>query len=407
MTRAYDEPDARPNPVPATEHDALAGIEPGAETICCHLADDRHRLGGSAATPIFQASTFVYPDLEAFEQRKQPGTPYFEYTRVGNPTTSVLQAKLAKLEQAEWSYVLSSGMAAICAALNACLHTGAHIVVVERCYYPAARYLRNYLPRFGVDSTFVAGTNADDFIAALRPETRVVYLESPTSGAFEVVDLQPIIAAAKERDITVIFDNSWASPLFFNPLAIGCDLVVHSATKFIGGHSDVVAGVVAGRSEQLERRVFREVELVGGTIDPFAAWLLLRGVRTLSVRMERHQSNALAVARTLETHSKVRRVRHPGLPSHPEHERARDLFHGSSSLFGFELVDQSQAAARRFIDALQLFHIGVSWGGYESLALGGTFFSAPSDPALIIRLHVGLETEADLIRDVEQALDKV
>lgn len=398
----YDEPDLAPfSPLPAAGA-CDANADP--ETVCAHFAEDRNALGGGASVPIFQSSTFVYPTMADFEARKAGDSQYWEYTRVGNPTTAILQAKLAALEKGNWCFAMPSGMSAICAALNACLHTGAHIVALERCYWPLTRYLRNYLPRFGVTSTLVAEATADAVIAAIQPNTKVIYLESPTSGTFDVLDLDPIVAAAKERGIATIFDNSWASPCFFNALEHGVDMVVHSATKYIGGHSDIVAGVVVGRDEIWKNRIFREVELVGGTIDPFASWLLLRGLRTLNLRMEKLRDNALAVARFLEDHEKVRRVRHPGLASHPQYKLAQQYFTGTGSLFSFELANQSKEAAFAFVDALKLFSIGVSWGGHESLALAGEYFSDPNDPAWAIRLHCGLESEDDLLRDVEQAL---
>lgn len=398
-----NEPDATPTSPPLPDCSGLT--DAGAETICAHWAEDRLAQGGSAAVPIFQASTFVFPDLQAFDDRERPGAAHYTYTRVGNPTTAVLQSKLARLERGEWCYALSSGMAAISAAVNACTHAGAHVVCVERCYWPASRFLRNYLPRFGVQTTFVNSTQPEDFIAAVRPETRLIYLETPTSGTFEVMDIRPITAWARQHGVTTVIDNSWASPVFFNPIEHGVDLVVHSATKYIGGHSDVVAGCVIGCDARLQKLLYREVELAGGTIDPFAAWLLLRGLRTLPLRMERHQQNSLAVAQLLASHPKVRRVRHPGLETHPQHGLAKRLFRGCGSLFSFELKDQGRDATHRFVDALKLFSIGVSWGGYESLVLGGSYFGDPRVPAWMIRMHCGLECTADLLRDVEQALE--
>ncbi|MGD8452184.1 MAG: PLP-dependent aspartate aminotransferase family protein [Phycisphaerae bacterium] len=379
---------------------------PGPGTICTHSAEDPSAHHGAAAVPIYQASTFVYPDAAAWEQREEPTSPHFEYTRVGNPTTAILQAKIAELEHGTWAFAAASGMGAITATLNSCLRAGAHIVAVAGVYRPTYRYLRQYLPRFGVETTFVEGCDPAAFIAAIRPETRVVYLESPTSGRFEMPDVAPIAAAARERGLVTMFDNSWATPCFQRPLDLGCDLVVHSATKFIGGHSDVVAGIVVGRDEKLRRGVFREMELLGATPDPFAAWLLLRGLRTLPLRMQQHQRSGLAVAQLLAEHPRVRRVHHPGLPSHPQHAVAERQLSGYSSLFSFELHDQSREATHRFMDRTKLFRIGVSWGGYESLIVGGTLFSKDMpDPTWLIRLHVGLEDTEDLVADVRQALE--
>lgn len=378
--------------------------DPGFETLAVHYAEDAAERHGAAAPAIYQTSTFIYPDMAAFEKRRRTDQPYYDYTRGGNPTTSILEAKLARLEHGDWCECFGSGMGAISAAINTSVHAGAHVVCVAHVYGPARWYL-DHLKRFGVETTFVSGVRAEDFAAAMRPETNLLYLESPTSGHFDVLDLDAIAAAARARGVTVLCDNSWASPVFQNPLDHGADMVVHSATKYLGGHSDVVAGVVIGRGEDLQRRIWREVELCGATLDPFGGWLLLRGLRTLALRMRHFHEAGLLIARRLAEHPKVARVLHPGLPSHPQHDLARKYLRGYGSLFSFEPREQSKEAVHRFIHALKLFQIGVSWGGHESLALGGSFFSDdPARPVHLIRLHVGLETPEDLLRDVESAL---
>jgi len=384
-------------------HDPLPGC--GFETVCVHYGDDPARRLGAAAPPIYQTSTFFYPDMAAFEKRRTAACQHYEYTRAANPTTQLLEAKLARLEKGDWADCFGSGMAAITAAINACVAAGAHVVAVAQCYGPTRSYL-NHLRRFGVETTYVDSVRPEDFIAALRPGTRLIYLESPTSGLFTVPEIEPITRVARQRGITTILDNSWATPYFQNPLELGVDLVVHSATKYLNGHSDVVAGVVAGRGQALRERVWAELELGGGILDPHAAWLMLRGLRTLGLRMERHQENALAVARMLAEHPKVAAVMHPGLESHPQHAIARRQLRGYSGLFSFTLKEQSRAAAHRFLDRLKLFGVGVSWGGYESIATGGTFFGPDGGrPLWVMRLSVGLESEADLIADVRQALE--
>jgi len=379
--------------------------DPGFETLCTHYADDPRRHQQAAVVPIYQTSTFVYPDAAAFEKRRTPESPYYDYSRVGNPTSQVLEAKLARLERAAWADCFSSGMGAISAAVNACVEAHSHVVAVAHCYGPTRWYLE-HLRRLAIETTFVPGVDPADFIAALRPNTRLIYLESPTSGRFEVLEIEPIVRAARERGILTILDNSWATPCFQNPLEFGVDLVVHSASKYLNGHSDVIAGVVAGRDRRLRERVWRELELSGAALDPFAAWLMLRGLRTLPLRMQRHQENALAVARMLAEHPKVACVLHPGLPSHPQHATARKQLRGYASLFSFALKDQSATALHRLLDRLRLFGIGVSWGGYESLIVGGTFFSLPDEqPEWLVRVHVGLESKEDLIADLRQALE--
>ncbi len=391
-------------PVPGASGPELPA-DAGFETLCEHFGEDRLGHGGGAVPPIYQNSTFIYPSAEEFEKRKSPDSAFFEYTRTGNPTTAILEAKLARLEGGRWARAFASGMGAVSAAINACVQSGDHVVCVYRCYWPT-RQLLGRLERFGVGTTFVKGVEPDDFVAAIRPETKVLYLESPTSGLGDCPPIAALTQIAKERGLTTIFDNSWATPYFLQPLGLGCDLVVHSATKFFGGHSDVVAGAVIGNDTELEQQVHNELELVGAVCDPFAAWLLMRGVRTLPIRMERHQSNALAVARFLVDHPRIERVYHPGLPAHPHHEIARQQLRGYSSLFGFTLRQQDREACNRVVNRLKLFSIGVSWGGHESLVVGGNFFSdSPDEIVWFIRLHVGLETVGDLIADLKQALE--
>lgn len=389
-------------------HPCDAAGDAGFETLCEHFGEDRHAQRGAAAPPIFQTSTFVFPDAEAYEKRERPGAPDYVYTRRANPTTAILEAKLARLEHGHWARLFASGMGAITAAINAGVSAGSHVVAVNDCYGPTRKYLRDYLNRFNVSVTFVPGTRPEDFVNALRDETQLLYLESPTSGRFDVLEIPVLTAAARARGIRTIFDNSWATPYFQRPLDFGCDLVVHSATKFIGGHSDVLGGVVAGRDAELGRRVCDEAELLGASIDPLAAWLLLRGLRTLALRMEQHQRSGLAVARLLAEHPAVARVLHPGLPSHPNHTVAQRQLRGGSGLFSFMLKDQSRAATHRFLNRLRVFSIGCSWGGHESLALGGPvreLFNDSAGAEWIIRLHVGLESTADLVADVRQALE--
>lgn len=392
---------------PTTPDDPLS---PGAfETLCTHYGEHRLAHGGAVPPPIYQTSTFVYPDAAAWEQRDAPHTPYFVYTRRSNPTTAVLEAKLARLEHGRWARCFASGMGAITTAIGACVAAGAHVVLVNDCYSPARRFLTQYLDRFGVSATFVLGTDPAAFIDALRPETRLVYLESPTTGRFDVLELEPITAAARRRGIFTVFDNSYATPYFQCPLDFGIDLVVHSATKFIGGHSDTLGGVVVGRDEELRQRVAFEGELLGASLDPFAAWLLLRGLRTLPLRMEQHQRSGLALAHTLAEHPKVLKVYHPALGAPAQHAAARRQLRGYSGLFSFALREQTGAAVNRFMERLRVFSIGCSWGGFESLVLGGPaadlFAPNPAEPAWIIRLHAGLEATEDLVHDVRQALE--
>lgn len=376
------------------------------ETACVHLGEDRQAHQGAASPPIYQASTFVYPEAADFAHHGDPDNPHWDYTRVGNPTTAILEAKIAHLERGSWARAFGSGMGAISAAIAAVVRAGSHVVCTAQCYGPTKALLDETLARFGVTTTYVGGCDPEAYTAALRDDTTLVYLETPTSATFEVLPIAPIAAAARARGALTILDNSWASPYFQNPLEHGCDLVVHSATKFIGGHSDVVAGIVVGRRKDLKRRVQYQAELFGSVLDPFAAWLLIRGLRTLALRMEQHQRSGLALARLLARHPKVRQVCHPGLETSLCHEAAGRQLRGFSGVFGFVLRDQSEEATFRFLDRLHLFHIGVSWGGHESLVIElPSNLGAANDGLRLIRMHAGLESTNDLVGDVRQALD--
>ncbi|MFN3653161.1 MAG: trans-sulfuration enzyme family protein [Armatimonadota bacterium] len=381
--------------------------EPGFETLCAHAGDDPTRFFGAPVPPIYQNSLFTLPDSAAFLARMERHPEVYDYTRVANPTTDVLEAKLAALERTEAARCFGSGMAAVTAAIFHAVRSGDHIVAVETAYGPTRLFLTDYLPRFNIRTTFIRGTDPEEFVRAARPETRLFYLESPSSLVFHLQDLPAVTALAREREIVTVIDNSWASPYFQNPHELGVDLVLHSATKYLGGHSDLVAGVVMGSRERMRELSRWEGTLLGGILDPFAAWLMLRGVRTLPVRMERHQQSALAVARFLQEHPKVGRVYCPGLPSHPQYELARRQLRGTSGLLSFELKQPTKAATCAVVDRLRYFGIAVSWGGFESLAIPITLPGPAQPERWGIRLHVGLETAEDLLKDLDQALAAV
>jgi cystathionine beta-lyase len=386
--------------------------EPGFETLCAHAGEDPSRFFGAVVPPIFQNSLFASPDCETFANRGAHYPNVYDYTRVGNPTTDILEAKLAALERAEAARCFGSGDAAVTAAVLHSVKAGDHIVAVDTAYGPTRSIIGSYLKKFNVSVTFIPGTEVQQFADAIKPNTTLIYLESPSSIVFNLQDLPAVAALAKEKGITTVIDNSWASPYFQNPTELGIDLVLHSATKYLGGHSDIVAGVIIGSKERLSQIKEYEGSLLGGILDPFAAWLMLRGLRTLGVRMDRHQSSALKVAQYLEAHPKVAHVYYPGLPSHPQHELAKKQMRGYSGLLSFELKEGTQEAAYRFVDSLRYFCIAVSWGGYESLAIPMTFparkqtNAGESNGGLAwgARLHIGLETVDDLLEDLEKAL---
>ncbi len=378
---------------------------PGFETLCIHFAEDRQDDRGAAAPPLYQNSTFAYPDCEAFAQRADQNPPRYDYTRTSNPTTRLLERKIAELEGGQSARAFASGMAAVSAAVLSCLKAGDHLVTVETVYHPTRRLLSEYLPRFGIETTYVRGTDLNQFRAALRPNTRLLLVETPSSLLFELQDLAAVAELAKSRGLVTICDNSNATPYFQNPILLGIDLVVHTATKYIGGHSDLIAGVVVGSEERITDLSRFEGQLLGGVADPFASWLMLRGLRTLAIRLDRHQANAVAIARLLEDDPRVERVFYSGSGSHPQADLARRQMGGHSGMLSFELCESGRRRAYQVVDALRYFCIAVSWGGYESLAVP----LEVTDPATgrktwIIRLSVGLESLEDLTADLDQAL---
>ncbi|HXG23566.1 MAG TPA: aminotransferase class I/II-fold pyridoxal phosphate-dependent enzyme, partial [Chthonomonadales bacterium] len=306
---------------------------------------------------------------------------------------------------AEAARCFSSGMAAISAAVLHSVRAGDHIVAVKTIYGPSQALLSQYISRFEVSVTFVPGIDPQQFADALRPNTKLIYLESPSSLVFHLQDIAAVTALAHERGLLTLVDNSWASPYFQNPIELGADLVVHSATKYLGGHSDLIAGVLMGSKVHIDSIKDNEGALLGGVLDPFASWLLLRGLRTLPIRMERHQTNALAIARYLEAHPKVARVYYPGLPSHPQYALGRRQMRGFSGLMSFVLKDGGKEAVFAMVNRLHYFHIACSWGGYESLVYPLTLPAEENGRQQWgARIHVGLETVDDLLEDLENAL---
>ena len=285
------------------------------EDICTHLGDDYEKFMGAIVPPIFQNSLFV----QGTDGGEYGENPYI-YTRVSNPTTDVAERKIAALEGGEAAKCFASGMAAITAAVMSVIEKDCHIITIANVYGPTRTFFSTYLKKFGISVTFVKGETVEEFEAALQPNTRLIYLESPSSFVFRMQDLAGVAALAKARGITTVIDNTWATPMYQNPLEFGIDLVVHTASKYLGGHSDIVAGVVIGKSERMERIAKEERELFGGIMDPHQSWLLTRGLRTLPVRLKAHGESALKIAKFLENHDKVKRVYYPGLESHGQYD---------------------------------------------------------------------------------------
>lgn len=358
---------------------------------------------GAVAPPIVQTSLF---EAETLSARYGPHpTQRYHYSRVSNPTLELAECKIATLEGTERALCFSSGVSAISTTALTFLQAGAHVVCVETVYPPTRELFTEWLPRFGIETTLVPGDDPQQFERARRPNTRMFYLESPSSLYFHLQDLQAVAEIAKAHGILTLCDNSWATPLYQNPHALGIDLVLHSASKYLSGHSDLVAGVVAGRQEHIEA-IAQTRTLLGCTLEPFGAWLLIRGLRTLPLRMQRAHESGLRVARWLAEHPAIARVNHPGLPQHPQHTLAKRQMRGYGSLFSFVTHPITQEQAFQFTDQLTLFRFGPSWGGYESLLLGWALEepNAEGKAPWFFRIYIGLEHPDDLIRDLQQGL---
>lgn len=377
------------------------------ETLLQHLGEECKHYG-AVTPPIFQNSLFVFESCAAFkaEAACEHGSSRF-YSRVGNPSTETAEAKIAMLEGTEACRLVGSGMSAIMSVILGCTHTGSHVVTVESVYGPVREVLTNYLNKFGVTCSFVDGTCTDEVLDAIQPNTSLVYLESPTSLTFRLQDLAAIAKECRSRDIPTAIDNTYATPFLQNPAALGIDYVIHSCTKYIGGHSDVVAGAICCSHANMESIRKYEVSNIVSALSPFNAWLLNRGLRTLNLRIRHHEESGNTVAAWLEDQPWIERVHHVGLPSHPQFALFKSQMSGSGGLFSFEPKVQDSARCEAFIDALEIFGIGVSWGGFESLALTMPITSQRwQEPHQFMRIFIGLEDTADLIADLKQAGEK-
>lgn len=383
---------------------------PDPETICAHWGEDRTRYLGAVIPPIFQNSLFTNPTVEDRYDNRDPG--FYDYTRMENPTTEITEAKIAALERGERARCFGSGMGAISSAILSCVKAGDHVVAVETIYGPTRHFLKEYLQKFQVAVTFVQGNAPEAFEEARRPNTTLFYLESPSSLVFHQQDLAAVASIAKQHGITTICDNSWASPIFQNPLCFGIDIVVHSATKYLGGHSDIVAGVAVGSKEKMERLIQNEGHLIGAILDPFASWLLMRGLRTLPVRMAQHQKTTTELAKRLLEHPKVETLYYPGAATDRQPDLTCRQLRGTSGLISVRLKNQGKEPSYGFVNGLKYFGIGCSWGGFESLALpmqlpGYWIDASEKSTVWIIRMHMGLESVEDLWRDIENSLARV
>ncbi len=359
---------------------------------------------GFVNPPVYHASTVLYPSAEDFVAHRAP----YQYGRRGTPTTEALELALQELEGPQCAGVslLPSGLAAISAGLLSVMHAGDHLLVTDSAYGPTRSFCDQILTRLGVTTTYYDPLAGASIAALMQPNTRAVYLESPGSLSFEMQDVAAIAEAAHAKGAIVLMDNTWATPLYFRPLEHGVDLSIQAGTKYIGGHSDVMLGTVSANSATVAS-LKNTVRFTGLCVGPDDVYLGLRGLRTLAVRLDRHFQSGLAVARWLEQRPEVLRLLHPAMESHPGHAMWKRDFTGACGLFSIVLKPVPQKAVYAFLDALELFGIGASWGGFESLAIPFDCTPvrtatpwAPGGPA--VRFHVGLEAVEDLLADLEQ-----
>lgn len=381
--------------------------------ILNELGEDRDLYFRSIAPPIIQTSNFAFRTIDEMKSVLKDEFSGYLYTRGLNPTVDMLRKKLAALDGAEDALVFNSGASAIFASVFANVRSGDHIVSVDKPYTWARHLFDVILPRFGITTSYVDGRYIENFRNALTPSTKIIYLESPNSWDFSIQDLPAVSALAKEKNIITICDNSFCTPLFQRPIEMGIDLVLQSATKYIGGHSDVVAGVLSGRHSMIRGIFESELLNMGNGISPFNAWLLLRGLRTLPARLERISRTTRTMIEFLREQDRIEEIIFPLDPSFPQYELASKLMKGACGLVTIVLKDVGYNEVVRFVESLQHILIAVSWGGYESLAVPNCASMDPSDfdtskrEHRMVRLYFGLEEPSYLQQDIRQALEKI
>ncbi len=382
------------------------------ETQAVRGAADLEKKNGPVSLPIFQTSTFEVEDND--EQLRVTGSDSY-YTRYGNPTNTAAEKTIAQLESVDSALTFSSGMGAISTTIMALLKAGDHIVAQREIYGGTYKFLSQWLPKYGVETTFVDTTDYSQHERAIRPNTRMLYLESPTNPALRVVDLKAASAVAKRHGLISMIDSTFGTPINQRPAEFGIDLIMHSGTKYLSGHTDLICGVIAGPDELIQKILATRTTL-GNCMDPHASWMLARGMKTLALRVARQNENALRVAQSLEKHAKVRRVHYPFLKSHAQHALARVQMAGGGGMVTFE-VEGTGDDARRASEALRLFTLAPSLGGVESLVsipvLTSHLMVPPAERdkmgvnEQMLRLSVGVENADDLIADLEHALEAV
>ncbi len=380
--------------------------------ILNHLGEERQEYYGAVAPPVFQTTNFCFASVAEMREKlkKELENPF--YTRGYNPTTAALRKKLAALEKAEDALVFSSGSAAVAAAVMSVVKEGDHVVCVQKPYSWTSNLITKYLAKYGVTHTFVSGGEEKDFEKAIQSNTKLIYLESPNSLTFEMQDIEAIAKLAKEKNITTIIDNSYNSPLNQNPIEMGIDIVLHSGSKYINGHSDVVCGVACSTKERIMKMFAEEYMTIGSIISPQDAALILRGLRTLELRVNKSADSTKKVAEFLEKHPKIKKLNYPFATNNPQLHLAKKQMKQGGGLLSIEIDAKDEAAVERFCDSLNCFLMATSWGGYESLQFPLCALAASKSfenplPWNMVRLYIGLENPETLIEDLKQALDKL
>ncbi len=383
-----------------------------AETEAVRGGIDLRKKNGPLATPIYQTSTFEVTDME--EQLRATSTDRF-YTRYGNPTHTVAEKAIAELEGADAALLFASGMSAITTTILSLVKAGDHIIAQRDIYGGVTKFLTQWLSKFGVEVTLVDTTDYQQHEAAVRPNTKLIHLESPTNPTLRIVDLKRVSTIAKQHDLITLIDSTFSTPINCRPVEYGIDLVMHSGTKYFGGHADIICGIIAGRQD-LIRTIHATRTTLGCNMDPHAAWLLLRGIKTLAVRVHRQNENALQVAEYLKAHPRSRSVNYPFLEGHPQRTLAMEQMRGGGGVLSFE-IDGTGEDACRFAEALELFSLAPSLGGVESLVTIPVITSHAMIRSeerekmgvtkQLIRLSVGIEHVDDLIADLERGFAAV
>ncbi len=382
------------------------------ETAAVHGGADLQKKNGPVGTPIYQTSTFEVTDND--EQQRVTTTDRY-YTRWGNPTNTAAEQAVAAIEGVEAARTFASGMGAITTTILAFLKAGDHIIAQRDIYGGVTKFFSEWLPRVGIETTFVDTNDYEQHARAIRPTTKMLYLESPTNPSLRVVDLKKAVALARQHKLLSMIDSTFGTPINQHPAEYGIDLVMHSGTKYLSGHADLTCGVVCGRQELMDQ-IWETRTTLGNCMDPHAAWMLIRGLKTLAVRVARQNENALRVAEFLEQHGKVRRVHYPFLKSHPEYAVAREQMKGGGGMVTFE-VEGTGEDARRVSEAMHLFTLATSLGSVESLVsipvlTSHAMISAEQREKMgvteqMVRLSVGIENADDLIADLDRALEAV